>query len=148
MRGAGDRTGNDQGESAEASRLLRVGAPKPGRANPQSQRVFLESREGTEESQSLGHSYLLYYPNTVASTLSFDRAPQAAGLDPSNQRFQGDDPAYSHNEIVCRLNKNRPLSDDRRQACDERRPNDDEQHDQSDPDERARGRGRSHSAVS
>ena len=64
--------------------------------------------------------------------------PERAGLNPSNQRFQRDNPCYSHNKIEYSLNENRPLADDLRQACDERGPQGDKQQDQANSDQFAR----------
>jgi hypothetical protein len=69
-------------------------------------------------------------------------------LAPADQWFQGDDPHRSHNEIIWRLNKNRPAPDERRETCDERGPQQDQQGDQRDSRELARGRGwRRHRAT-
>src|SRR5437763_1595928 len=83
---------------------------------------------------------VIYLPNTVSSTL-FARNSKRATLAPPDQWFQGDDPNGSHNEIIWRLNKNRPSSDERGQGCDERGPENYQQHDQRDSSELARGGG-------
>src|SRR5439155_13389697 len=62
-------------------------------------------------------------------------------LAPADQWFQGDDPDGSHNEIIWSLNQNRPVRDERREPCDECGQENDQQQNNRDARELARGGG-------
>jgi len=83
--------------------------------------------------------------NTPASIVGRTLNSPAAGLAPSDQRLQREDPGQSHDQIERSLNQHRPARDEWRQACDEHRPNGDKEQDQRDSGKFA-GRGR-HDAL-
>src|SRR5439155_19233004 len=97
--------------------------------------------KGRETVSACAIRIVIYLPNTVSSTRLLARSPKSPALAPPDQRFQGDDPDGSHDEIIWSLDQNRPTGDDGSQRCDERGPENDEQQDDRDSSELARRGG-------